>query len=267
MITLSILTSLVAGLGAVVECDIKKLVALSTLRHLGFISISIFSGALSLAFFHLFSHALFKSLLFMAVGGFIVVGLHSQDARFLSNSITYSPFSSFLILVSVMSLLGIPFVRGFYRKDYVLEILTYSPLSYLGVFLVFFNLILRCNYRVKIIYIAVGQPLGLSFIVVNPTTSNVPPMALLIMPILFSVFFGSLYIWTIVDTTFVYMVIVINKVTPIILVIFILCLYYLSTIYSLSFKLSVFIKSFIRTMAFTSRIIRLISLNVSTSLI
>lgn len=65
---MSLFTSLYAGLSALIETDLKKLVALSTLRHLGFIGISFSMGFTSLAFFHLLAHALFKSLLFMGVG-------------------------------------------------------------------------------------------------------------------------------------------------------------------------------------------------------
>lgn len=64
----SLFTTLYAGLGALVETDLKKLVALSTLRHLGFIGISFSRGMVILSYFHLLSHALFKSLMFIGVG-------------------------------------------------------------------------------------------------------------------------------------------------------------------------------------------------------
>lgn len=68
LLVLSLFTSFYAGLGALFEVDLKKLVALSTLSHLGFIGLGLSIGATSLAFFHLLVHALFKSLLFMGVG-------------------------------------------------------------------------------------------------------------------------------------------------------------------------------------------------------
>jgi len=129
MLVVSIFTSFYAGLTVLCEQDFKKIVALSTLSHLGFISMAIFSGALNLAYYHLLAHALFKSLLFIGVGEFILILSHNQDKRAISSGFSLAPASSFMIIVSLYGLLGFPFVSGFYSKDFVLERLGYSNMS------------------------------------------------------------------------------------------------------------------------------------------
>jgi len=147
----SLFTSLYAGLSALIETDLKKLVALSTLRHLGFIGISFSIGFTSLAFFHLLAHALFKSLLFMGVGDWISLGHHYQDSRALSAGFSLSPLSALIIMRSCLSLLGIPFIVGFYSKDIVLESLFYSSYSHFYLMLVYFNVFLTFMYTLRVV--------------------------------------------------------------------------------------------------------------------
>lgn len=154
---ISLFTSFYAGVGALFESDLKKLVALSTLSHLGFIGISLFRGIVVLAYFHLLAHALFKSLLFMGVGDWISVGHHYQDSRALSGGVSLSPFSSLVILSSIFSLLGIPFLVGFYSKDMVLESLFYSNIRALYLVFVYTNVFLTFNYTLRVVkYVVVG---------------------------------------------------------------------------------------------------------------
>ena len=82
---LGVFTSLYAGLSSTVEPDLKKVVALSTLSHLGFILLALGLGQLQLAFFHLLIHAFFKSRLFISLGAIIVSRSHYQDSRFFSS--------------------------------------------------------------------------------------------------------------------------------------------------------------------------------------
>jgi NADH-ubiquinone oxidoreductase chain 5 len=114
LIILSIFTSFYAGLNTLFEKDIKKLIALSTLRHLGFISLAFSCGFLYLAFFHIVSHALFKSLLFITIGDIMHYSNHSQDIRFLPTGIFYTPSSCFVMFVCLFNLLGLPSLSGFF---------------------------------------------------------------------------------------------------------------------------------------------------------
>jgi len=135
-----VFTSFYAGVNAVFEVDLKKLIALSTLSHLGFIGLALFSGLLNLAFFHMLSHALFKSLLFISMGDIMTNMAHSQDRRYLSGGLLHTPASVSVIIVSLARLMGLPSLTGFFSKDLVLETLLYSNSSYLVVACVFFNL-------------------------------------------------------------------------------------------------------------------------------
>lgn len=149
-------TSFYAGLNTVFEKDLKKLIALSTLRHLGFIGFSFSLGLLSLSFFHLLSHALFKSLLFIAIGD-IMIGLgHSQDIRYLSSGFLYTPFSSLIMSVSLFNLAGIPSLVGYFSKDLVLETTNYSSLGRFCYFILIINLLLTFYYTFQLVYYSVS---------------------------------------------------------------------------------------------------------------
>lgn len=115
------LTIFMSGLGANFEMDLKKIIALSTLSQLGVIIFILSLGLSELAFFHLLTHALFKSLLFLCAGGFIHRARDSQDIRFLGVSILDTPVSSLFFVICSFSLCGFPFLAGFYSKDLILE--------------------------------------------------------------------------------------------------------------------------------------------------
>lgn len=151
LVVVGLFTSLYAGLRSLVETDLKKVVALSTLRHLGFICYSLGLGWCSLAFLHLLAHAFFKSSLFIALGTFIASQFHYQESRYFSSFGVLYPVSSSVILVSEANLLGLPFLRGFYSKDLVLESMSYSFLGYFIVFVSYFNLFFTFIYSFRIL--------------------------------------------------------------------------------------------------------------------
>lgn len=151
LLILGVFTSFYAGLNSLFEVDLKKLVALSTLSHLGFICSSLFSGFLSLAFIHLLAHAAFKSLLFVSVGGLIVNISHYQDSRYFSSGYFSAEKFSVLAVVSSCSLLGFPYLSGFYSKDFILESFYYSVGSLILVGVVFLNVIFTYIYTLRIV--------------------------------------------------------------------------------------------------------------------
>jgi NADH-ubiquinone oxidoreductase chain 5 len=118
---LSLLTRLIAGLRANVEFDLKKIIALSTLRQLGLIIAAVSIGAILFAFFHLLTHALFKALLFMCAGKIIHVIGGYQDIRFIGRVRKLLPVTSACFNFSRLALCGLPFLAGFYSKDLILE--------------------------------------------------------------------------------------------------------------------------------------------------
>lgn len=150
LLVFSLFTSFYAGLNAVFETDLKKLIALSTLSHLGFIGLAFSSGLVTLAYFHLLTHALFKSLLFMGIGDVIINLNHSQEQRYLSSGLSYTPLSRYIMFISILNLLGIPSLRGFFSKDLILETFNYSTFSYVCFFIVIVNVVFTYYYSYQL---------------------------------------------------------------------------------------------------------------------
>lgn len=118
-----------AGAAALFEVDIKKVIALSTLRQLGVIFFSLGLGQPLLAFLHLISHAYFKAMLFIAAGAMIHSLKDYQDLRKIGGRIWNVPGLSAVILIRNLSLCGIPFLSGFYSKDIILEMILMDELN------------------------------------------------------------------------------------------------------------------------------------------
>ena len=114
---------LIAGVRAIGEIDIKKIIALSTLRQLGLMFITLGMGLPLLAFFHLATHAYFKAIIFMCAGGIIHRIGEYQDTRVLGSSALALPMSVRIFLVGNLRLCGLPFISGFFSKDLILELI------------------------------------------------------------------------------------------------------------------------------------------------
>jgi len=112
-----------AGLRAIGEIDIKKIIALSTLSQLGLIFLTLGIGLPALTFFHLVAHAYFKAIIFICAGGVIHRINDYQDVRMLGLGRQLLPVSSGVFLLGSLRLCGIPFITGFYSKDLILELI------------------------------------------------------------------------------------------------------------------------------------------------
>jgi len=152
LLFISLITIFIAGLGANFEFDLKKIIALSTLRQLGLI-ISILSlGRADLAFFHLLSHALFKALLFICAGMLIHNLSNCQDIRYIGGLVSFMPVTCIFFNICNLSLCGLPFLSGFYSKDLVVEAISMSNLS-LFVYVIFYISIgLTARYSFRLSY-------------------------------------------------------------------------------------------------------------------
>jgi NADH-ubiquinone oxidoreductase chain 5 len=120
LIVSGIITLLFAGAFALFEKDLKKVIALSTLRHLGLIITSCCLINPLIGFLHLIIHAIFKALLFINIGYCIIISNHNQDRRLLRKVIIRSEFLSFSILFSLLRIIGFFFFSGFFSKDIIL---------------------------------------------------------------------------------------------------------------------------------------------------
>jgi NADH-ubiquinone oxidoreductase chain 5 len=146
------LTIFIAGLGANFEFDLKKIIALSTLRQLGLIIRILALGFYKLAYFHLLTHALFKALLFICAGAVIHNIKDSQDIRNIGSLITQIPYTTACLNVANLALCGVPFLAGFYSKDLILEVASLSLLNVVGFFLFFFSTGLTICYSLRLVY-------------------------------------------------------------------------------------------------------------------
>ena len=129
LIAMGALTILIAGLTAIIEIDIKKVIALSTLSQLGVIMIIIGLGSPILAYFHLLSHAFFKAILFICAGILIHNMKDFQDIRKIGLRYNFIPTVRAIIVTANLSLCGLPFLRGFYSKDIILEVMLLRGLN------------------------------------------------------------------------------------------------------------------------------------------
>jgi len=145
-----LVTTIIAGSAAIFEIDMKKVIALSTLRQLGVIITIIGAGKPLLAYLHLLSHAYFKAILFICAGMIIHNIKDYQDIRTIGCIYTAMPKVSSIINVANIRLCGLPFIRGFYSKDRILEAIFISDTNILVFFLVLLATILTVCYSCRL---------------------------------------------------------------------------------------------------------------------
>nr|ABF51679.1 NADH dehydrogenase subunit 5 [Stomoxys calcitrans] len=152
LLLLSGLTMFMAGLGANYEFDLKKIIALSTLSQLGLMMSILSMGFYKLAFFHLLTHALFKALLFMCAGAIIHNMNNTQDIRLMGSLSMMMPLTSSCFNVANLALCGMPFLAGFYSKDLILEMVSFSYINFFSFFLFFFSTGLTVCYSFRLVF-------------------------------------------------------------------------------------------------------------------
>jgi len=148
---LGLLTMFIAGIRAMGELDIKKVIALSTLRQLGLMFIVLGLGLPVLAFYHLVSHAYFKAMLFMCAGAIIHTFKDYQDLRTLGGGFKSLPFSTAVFTVANLRLCGVPFMSGFFSKDLILEMLIMGGPNLFVFFVAAISTILTVIYSTRLI--------------------------------------------------------------------------------------------------------------------
>jgi NADH-quinone oxidoreductase subunit L len=114
-------TALFMGFLGIVNNDIKRVVAYSTLSQLGYMTVALGASAYSVAIFHLMTHAFFKALLFLAAGAVIIAMHHEQDMRKMGGLRLRMPVTYWTSLIGALALIGTPFFSGFYSKDALIE--------------------------------------------------------------------------------------------------------------------------------------------------
>ena len=132
MMIIGAITALFMGFLGIIQNDIKRVVAYSTLSQLGYMTVALGASAYSVAVFHLMTHAFFKALLFLGAGSVIMGMHHNQDIRYMGAVRKYMPITWITSLLGSLALIGTPFFSGFYSKDSIIEAVHESQLAAAG---------------------------------------------------------------------------------------------------------------------------------------
>nr|QWY25592.1 NADH dehydrogenase subunit 5 [Nerita balteata] len=151
------ITLLMAGIGANHEHDLKKIIALSTLSQLGVMMLSLGLGAWNLTLFHLYTHALFKALLFLCAGAIIHNNSNVQDIRSFGALAPQMPLTITCLNIANLALCGAPFLSGFYSKDLILETCLYNPTNCIALVLIFLATGMTAAYSIRLSLVTLWQ--------------------------------------------------------------------------------------------------------------
>ena len=186
------ITAIFAASIALVQNDIKKIIAYSTCSQLGYMFFAVGVGAYHVAIFHLFTHAFFKALLFLGSGSVIHAFKDEQDIRNMGGVRKKLPFTYIFMLIGTLALTGFPFLSGFYSKDAIIEFayLRKSSLGNFAVFIGVFTAILTSIYSWRLFFKTFHGPYNNKKISINETHES--PIVML-MP-LFFLGIGSLFV-------------------------------------------------------------------------
>ncbi len=132
VLVIGAITALFMGFLGIIQNDIKRVVAYSTLSQLGYMTVALGASAYSVAVFHLMTHAFFKALLFLGAGSVIMGMHHNQDIRWMGGVRKHMPITWITSLLGSLALIGTPFFSGFYSKDSIIEAVAESHLPGAG---------------------------------------------------------------------------------------------------------------------------------------
>ena len=232
---LGILTIVIAGITALIEIDIKKIIALSTLRQLGIMMIVLGIGNPILSFFHLISHAFFKAMLFICAGIIIHNIKDYQDIRKIGFSYINIHFCISIIIIANISLCGLPFLRGFYSKDFIIEIILIKGKNIFFLFLIIFGTILTVIYSCRLnLLISINFIKVESYYFIRENSLHIIIGIIFLLP--FSIIGGIIISWNLIRSSKIIFIPLWIKSIVFVLILFSIYLYlyiykYISTYY------------------------------------
>jgi NADH-quinone oxidoreductase subunit L len=149
------ITAFFMGLIGIVQNDIKRVVAYSTLSQLGYMTVALGASAYSIAIFHLFTHAFFKALLFLGAGSVIVALHHEQDMRKMGGLRKYMPITYWTAFIGTLALIGFPGFSGFFSKDSIIEAVHHSnlPAAEFAYWLVLAGVFVTAFYSFRLLFL------------------------------------------------------------------------------------------------------------------
>lgn len=155
MLIIGAITALFMGILGIIQNDIKRVVAYSTLSQLGYMTVALGASAYSVALFHLMTHAFFKALLFLGAGSVIIGMHHDQDIRHMGGVWKYMPITWMTSLLGSLALIGTPLFSGFYSKDSIIEAVKASSLPGAGFayYAVLFGVLITAFYSFRMFFL------------------------------------------------------------------------------------------------------------------
>lgn len=235
LLKISLITIIISGINAFFETDFKKIIAFSTLRQLSIIIIIVSLNIFELAFFHLVIHAIFKSMLFLCAGLIIHFINGIQDIRILGNFFGNSPLIISCILISILSLIGFPFIGGFYSKDLILEFFLFKVNNIILLFLFIIRIVFTFLYCIRLLYFIILKGiLFVNFYKIDFDKILVIPIFVLTLFLLIS---GNFLFWIIILNNKIMFIRLISKIIRL--------LYLILTIY-----LSIFLINYLNKFKF-----------------
>nr|ADQ64033.1 NADH dehydrogenase subunit 5 [Aradacanthia heissi] len=200
LVTISVFTMFMSGLGANFEYDLKKVIALSTLSQLGMMMSILMMGCSVLSFYHLLTHAFFKALLFLCAGVIIHCMNDSQDIRFMCSVVNFIPFTSLCFCISSLSLGGFVFLSGFYSKDFILEFMGSNYFNFFIILIYYVSVGLTMMYSLRLVYFCMsGNNTGFTYM--SFFESGYMNFSMIFM-LLVSIISGSLLSWLLLPQFF-----------------------------------------------------------------
>ncbi|KKN14613.1 hypothetical protein LCGC14_0994290, partial [marine sediment metagenome] len=155
VMTIGAITALFMGILGLVQHDIKRVIAYSTLSQLGYMTVALGASAYAAGIFHLFTHAFFKALLFLAAGSVIIAMHHQQDMRYMGGLKKFLPITYWTSLVGTLALIGFPGLAGFFSKDVIIEAVHLSELpgSDFAYFSVLISVFITALYSFRLFFL------------------------------------------------------------------------------------------------------------------
>nr|YP_009675763.1 NADH dehydrogenase subunit 5 [Aphis citricidus]QDD68878.1 NADH dehydrogenase subunit 5 [Aphis citricidus] len=195
LMVISCLTMLMAGLNAIFEFDLKKIIAFSTLSQMSFMFMILCLGKIDMCFFYLLMHALFKSMMFLSAGILILNMNNNQDIRKMGGLINYLPFCGLIFMFTLMSLCGFPFFCSFYSKDLIFEYFLMMNLNFFFFFFFLFSFFLTFFYSIRVVYYLMMMNFSMyNYLMIIKFESKILIISMFLISLMM-IFFGSFFMW------------------------------------------------------------------------
>nr|YP_009989797.1 NADH dehydrogenase subunit 5 [Ophiura kinbergi]QNN00529.1 NADH dehydrogenase subunit 5 [Ophiura kinbergi] len=214
---LGALTALFAASAALVQYDMKKIVAYSTTSQLGLMVVAIGINMPELALFHICTHAFFKALLFLCSGSVIHSFNNEQDLRKMSNAASVLPITISSIVIGSLALCGLPFLAGYYSKDLILEAGQLSISNSISVILSMVATLMTAIYSIRMLFFLMIP--STSSNAINPISEEYKNLSEPILRLTLGVFISGWFLTISLMNSEPLVVPFLNKITPILLLI------------------------------------------------